>query len=171
MPTSKKYDMSFFTATILEWKHLLANDAYKSIIANSLKYLVDTGKIYVHAFVIMSNHIHILWHIREPNRREDVQRDFLRYTAQMILKDLRNNNPEQQNEYLVGAKDRKYQIWERNPLSVAIWHEDVMKQKLIYIHFNPVKAGLCSRPEEYSYSSAGFYYRANDDFGFLMSCL
>jgi putative transposase len=33
----------------------------------------------------------------------------------------------------------------------------VFKQKLEYVHANPVKAGLCTLPEEYYYSSARFY--------------
>ena len=34
------YYPQFFTATILEWKHLLADDKHKDIIINSLKFLV-----------------------------------------------------------------------------------------------------------------------------------
>ena len=84
--------MYFFTATILEWKQLLINDEYKKIIIDSLKYLSENQKIHLHAFVIMDSHLHLLWHIISPYQREDVQRDFLKYTAQMILKDLRTNN-------------------------------------------------------------------------------
>jgi REP element-mobilizing transposase RayT len=93
MALSKKYDITFFTATILEWKYLLANDAYKVILANSLRYLSENGKVLVHAFVIMNNHVHLLWHILHPHKREDVQRDFLKYTSQMMIKDLRANAP------------------------------------------------------------------------------
>ncbi len=43
------------------------------------------------------------------HKREDVQRDFLRYTSQQILKQLRKNNLPFINELLVNAKDRKHQ--------------------------------------------------------------
>jgi REP element-mobilizing transposase RayT len=162
-----KYELSFFTATILEWKHLLINDTYKDIITGSLKFLVADKRINVNAFVIMSNHMHLLWHIKHPHTTEAVQRDFLRYTAQMMLKDLRNDHPELQEQFRVNAKDRKYQVWERNALSVPIWTEKVLLQKLHYIHNNPVKAGLCTHPCDYKYSSAAFYEGAVDDFGFL----
>jgi hypothetical protein len=57
----------------------------------------------------------------------------------------------------VNAKDRKYQIWERNSLSVDLWSENVMMEKIRYMHENPVRAGLCSYSDEYKYSSALLY--------------
>ncbi|WP_147206417.1 hypothetical protein [Segetibacter aerophilus] len=50
----------FFTATILEWKHLLTNNAYKNIIVNSLKFLVKDGWVIIYGFAIMPNHIHLI---------------------------------------------------------------------------------------------------------------
>ena len=73
----------------------------------------------------------------------------------------------QLNQYLVDAKDRKYQLWERNALSVDLWSEKVLIQKQRYIHENPVRAGLCKYPEEYKYSSAMFYKTGIDNWGFL----
>jgi hypothetical protein len=41
-------------------------------------------------------------------------------------------------DYLVNASGRQYQFWERNPLSIDLWNKDVLIQKLIYIHNNPL---------------------------------
>jgi len=49
----------FFTATIQQWKHLLADEKYKKIILDSLKFLVAEEKVTINGFVIMSNHLHI----------------------------------------------------------------------------------------------------------------
>jgi hypothetical protein len=43
----------FFTATILEWRKLLAPDKYKDIIVESLRFLVNHNRIFVYGFVIM----------------------------------------------------------------------------------------------------------------------
>lgn len=56
----------------------------------------------------------------------------------MIMKDLRNNHQEILEIFTVNASDRKYQIWERNPLSISLWTQLVFKQKLNYIHLNPM---------------------------------
>jgi putative transposase len=69
----------------------------------------------------------------------------------------------------VNAKDRQYQIWERNSLSIPLWTKDVFIQKLIYIHNNPVKEpwNLVTYAEEYRYSSAAFYETGYDEFGLV----
>jgi putative transposase len=170
MASGRRYEMSFFTATILEWKPLLANDRYKNIIINSMRYMVSNNKVQLYAFAIMDNHVHILWHILHPHKREDVQRDLLKFTAQTMLHDLRDNHPALLANYYVGLKDREYQVWERNPLSIPVWSEEVVKEKLDYIHNNPVKAGYCTYPEDYKYSSAAVYQDLPSEWDFVMPC-
>jgi len=70
-------------------------------------------------------------------------------------------------ELLVGAKDRKYQVWERNSLSVELSGSNIFKQKLEYIHNNPMRAGLCRLPEDYEYSNARFYEKNEGAWDFL----
>ena len=69
----------------------------------------------------------------------------------------------------VGAKDRKFQLWERNPLSVPLLSQSVVEQKIIYIHNNPVREKwmLAEEPHKYKYSSASYYHTGVDEFGFL----
>jgi REP element-mobilizing transposase RayT len=120
MVGSTDYYPHFFTATILAWKPLLRQDKYKDVITDSLRFLVQQKRVVVYGSVIMPNHIHLLWHICEGYRREDVQRDFLKYTAQRIKADLLRDHPAVMESFKVGAKDRQYQFWKRNPLSIEI---------------------------------------------------
>ena len=78
------YHPQFFTATILNWMPLLKEDKYKDIIVSSLKFLVANKRVKVFSFVIMPNHLHFIWQIQPEHEREEVQRDFLKYTAQKI---------------------------------------------------------------------------------------
>ena len=158
---------NYFTATNLEWKHLLKPDKYKNIIIDSLRFLVEEKRIKLFAFVIMSNHIHLIWQILSLLDPKAVQRDFLKFTAQKIKADLKKNHPGVLKYFRVDAKDREYQFWERNPLSVELRKHKVFLQKLDYIHWNPVKANLCRWPEDYMYSSANFYETGVDNWGFL----
>jgi REP element-mobilizing transposase RayT len=169
MLARSQYYPQFFTATILEWRCLLSNDRYKDIIMDSLHFLVKDKRAVVYGFVIMTNHIHLIWHIAENHKRENVQRDFLKFTAQKIKADLKRTNPAFLEQFRVNAKDRTYQIWERNPLSIDIFSIKVMEQKLGYIHLNPIQAHwkLADIPEAYKYSSARFYYTGKDDWSFL----
>ena len=153
----------FITATIINWEHLLLRERNKQLIISSLKYLVDNKRIQLFSYVIMSNHIHLIWQVEDGNNTPDVLRDFLKYTAQQLLKELRNS-PEGLIKYKVDKADRKYKVWQRNTLCVDLWQESVFDQKMDYIHDNPVNAGLCEVPEAYKYSSAKSYEEGIDEF-------
>ena len=71
----------FFTATNLEWKQLLKEDNYKDIVIDSLRFLVQEKRVVVYSFVIMPNHLHLIWQMLPGYKRKDVQRDFLKFTA------------------------------------------------------------------------------------------
>jgi putative transposase len=66
------YHPEFLTATILNWKHLLARDQMKTIVVDSLHWLVQNKRCTVNAFVIMPNHIHLLWKIADGFERKEV---------------------------------------------------------------------------------------------------
>ena len=133
----------FFTVTNLQWNNLLQIDKYKDVIIASMKHLVKERRVIIYGLVIMSNHLHIIWQLQTGQKRENVQRDFLKHTAQAIKEDMLLNKPVELKAYLVNARDRKHQFWERNALSVELWSEKVFMQKLKYIHENPVRAGIC----------------------------
>jgi REP element-mobilizing transposase RayT len=121
---------SLFTATCKDRLPLLQVNTCKDIIINSLGFLVEMGSIRVFGFSIMNNHVHLIWQMLGEHKPDAVQRDFLKYTAQQIKFHLQNNDPELLERCKVKAKDRKYQIWKRNALSIDIYSEEVMLQKL-----------------------------------------
>jgi putative transposase len=162
-----KQHPEFLTVTCLEWNHLLKDDRCKKIVTDSLSFLVSHQRVILYGFVVMSNHFHVIWQMLGDHKRDDVQRDFLKYTGQQILKLLRKEQSPMLQELIVNARDRKYQVWERNSLSIPLWAAEVFEQKLEYIHNNPVKAGLCQYAEEYKYSSAKFYELNEKDWVFL----
>jgi REP element-mobilizing transposase RayT len=130
--------------------------------------MVEKERVRVFAFSIMNKNIHLIWQMLGDHKPDAVERDFLKYTAQQIKFHLLNNNsPELLEKCKVKAQDRKYQIWKRNALSIDIYSEEVMLQKLNYSHLNPLKAGLPTLPEQYKYSSASFYFLKDDRFWFL----
>jgi REP element-mobilizing transposase RayT len=63
-------EVFFWTATINQWQKLLLQDEYMEVIISSLEYLSNAGKIDVYAFVIMPNHIHLIWKTNELNGKE-----------------------------------------------------------------------------------------------------
>lgn len=159
--------MEFFTATCLYWQFLLAPDGHKQIIVDSLKFLVDDNRIWLYSFVIMPNHIHFMWRKKEAWTKKNIQQMFLKYTAQQIKFRLKENNDPELENYRSTQKDREYQFWERRAWKARLYTRKVAEQKLNYIHYNPVKAGLCEKPEDYKYSSSKYYVLRQDEWGFI----
>ena len=157
----------FYTATIFGWKHVLASDKHKDIIVESLRFLVKEKRIILNGFVIMSNHIHLIWQPTFGFTPADIQASFMKYTAHQLKRSLAINDSARLEELKVNKYDRAYQVWKREPLSVELRTHEVFMQKLEYTHYNPVWAGLCIKPEDYYYSSAGFYYDGTDEFKML----
>ena len=148
---------------------MLHDDKYKQIIIQSLSFLIKNERVKLFGFGIMPNHIHLLWQIAKNLGREDVQRDFMKFTSHQMLFDMKKNNSPRLIDYCVNAKDRRHQIWERNSLSVDLFSSEVLEQKLEYIHLNPLqeKWSLAKLPEDYLYSSAAFYELGKDHFNIL----
>lgn len=163
----------FFTATILNWNYLLQEDCYKDIIIAALQHRVRLKQVRIYGFVIMPNHIHLLWLINPEIEVSDFQRDLMKYTAKEMIRLLKADKNETALErHTVGAKDRVIQIWERNSLSIDVFSLKVFNQKLTYIHNNPLQLKwqlVEDDPTKYIYSSAAFYEFGKDDFGMLTS--
>ena len=157
----------FFTATIHKWLPLLDEENNKEIVIDYLRKLAAENLITVYAFVLMPNHLHIIWKQNKLNGKETPQGSFLKYTAHVFLKGLKISG--KSALYEVNAANKKHEIWQRDSLSVEIYSRKTAEQKLNYIHFNPVsgKWKLSSDDLSYFYSSARFYENGVDDFLFL----
>ncbi len=157
----------FWTATIHNWNHLLQNDNEKKIITDSLRTLSDRGLITIYAFVIMPNHIHLIWELNKTNGKETAKGSFLKFTAHEFKKRLKAKDGLE--DYKVQAVNKSYEFWQRDSLAIEIWSRSVAEQKLNYIHNNPVsgKWQLSKDDISYNFSSARFYEYGIDDFGFL----
>ena len=163
------YHTEFLTATIYGWNHLLKEDGYKQIIINSFNWLSQHKKCTINCFVIMPNHIHLLWKISDGFERKEVQGAFFSFTAHEFKKRLNKNDAKILEDYYVNKSDRSFQFWEREPMIKECWTEKFFQQKLNYIHFNPCQShwNLASTPEDYKWSSANFYEKGVKDFTFL----
>ena len=159
----------FYTATILNWSHLLKINVLKDEILRSLELLVGRKKIKVYGFVIMPNYIHLIWRNLEMNGKEFPDESFKKFTSHVFKKELKNNDPVLLESFLVNKADRQYQFWIRNALPVEILSREMLEQKLSYLHMNPLQKhwDFASDPNDYIYSSCSFYERGDQRFNWL----
>ncbi|MEM9300405.1 MAG: transposase [Bacteroidota bacterium] len=158
----------FWTDTIKDWKRLLQNNDLKMIIINCWQHLIRKRKIKIYAFVIMPNHIHMIWEMLEKNGKEMPYASFNKFTAHQFLEFLRANQHALKG-YKVKDLERKHRFWQRDALAIHMYDTDILEQKLEYIHLNPLQDhwNLVEYPEDYRWSSARFYEDGTDEFGIL----
>lgn len=156
----------FWTATIRNWHCLLKPDQFKKVITSSLQYLSDRELIQVHGFVIMPNHLHLMWKLTNMNGKELPSASLLKFTAHEFKKML---SPKELAPYHVDASNKSFEFWQRDSLGIELYSPGVAYQKLDYIHLNPLakKWDLASDPSDYFYSSASFYLNGVSEFSFL----
>ncbi|MEO5947778.1 MAG: transposase [Chitinophagaceae bacterium] len=162
-------EIFFWTATIKNWQRLLTEDKYKEVIISSLEYLSNEKLIDVFAFVIMPNHIHLIWRINRMNGKESPQGSFLKYTAHLFKKMLKDSQGDQLNKYKSDAVNKSFEFWQRDPLAILLYSKEIAVQKLKYIHNNPLAEHwqLVADPTDYKYCSANYYEKNERQFVFL----
>jgi len=148
----------FVTCTVLHWIPVFTRPVTVDILLDSLSFLIKDG-LKVYAYVILENHLHLVAQSNDLNR--DIAR-FKSYTSKQLLEYLAENNISQILQQLAFYKkahkdDRGYQFWQEGCHPEWIQNDEMMRQKIEYVHKNPVKRGYVELPEHWRYSSARDY--------------
>jgi len=159
----------FYTVAILDWIYLLEKEKFKFIVLKSLIHLVENEKLIVYGFVIMSNHIHIIWENKAMNGKEMPYASFMKFTGHAFLQELRQTNDPLLSRFKVERNSRDHQFWQRNALPVVMYSRKILEQKLDYIHTNPQQPhwNLVTDPNDYYFSSCSFYEQGDRKFSWL----
>lgn len=162
------YDQSacyYLTFQVVEWADVFSRKIYKDILIDSLQYCMTHKQLNLHAFVIMSNHVQLIVSAAN-NNLSDIVRDFKRHTSKKIIEAI-HNEPESRRKWLLEifssaasehSRNEKYQVWTHENHAMELFSSKFIKQKMDYIHQNPVRAGIVEKEEDYIYSSAKEYY-------------
>ena len=163
--------LHFITPTIVGWIDIFTRKVYKDIIVDSLKFCIENKGLSVHAWVIMSNHLHLMISAKEGFELSNIIRDFKRHTAKEIIKYIVQNPKESRQAWILNmmkyyAKYNKniavYQVWKRDNHPIELATPKWIKARFDYIHLNPVRAGIMESAEHYLFSSAKDYILLKD---------
>ncbi|MBK7403120.1 MAG: transposase [Phycisphaerales bacterium] len=118
------------------------------------------------AFCIMPNHVHLLLY---PERLDWRAGAFLGTLKQSVCKRALLWMHAHAPDRLALMRDEQpngkvsYRFWQRGGgYDRNLWSDDAIWAMIDYIHLNPVEAGLCERPEQWRWSSAGRYARTGE---------
>jgi REP element-mobilizing transposase RayT len=165
----------FLTLTVVDWIDIFSRKIYKDILIESFVYCQQYKGLIIHAYVIMSNHIHVVFQA-ESGSLSDIIRDFKVFTAKKILQAI-EAGPESRSDWVLKrfefaakshSRNSKFQFWRYGNHPEEIFSEKFLWTKLNYIHMNPVKAGIVRKASDYLYSSASNYV---GDEGLLNVCV
>jgi REP element-mobilizing transposase RayT len=155
----------FLTSTVVDWVDVFTRPIYRYIIIDSLKHCINEKGLELYAWVIMSNHIHLVAASKAGFNLSDTMRDFKKYTSKQITAAILTEN-ESRKEWMMnrfeyaGKNDNKikyYKFWQDGNEAKPIYNFEFLKQKIDYIHNNPVKAEIVEYPEQYKFSSSVDY--------------
>ena len=156
----------FLSTAVVYWVDVFTRSTYKEIVIDSLQHCIEQKGLVLYAYVIMSNHIHlIISKQQDAPTFSDIMRDFKKFTSMKIIKAIKANPQESRKEWLLtmlaaagkkNSNNTTYQFWQQNNHPIAL-EGNWIDEKLAYIHNNPVKAGWVNEPEAYFFSSARNY--------------
>ena len=157
--TSGAYFVSFAT---VYWIDVFTRAVYFKVLADSIDYCRGHKGMEVFAYCFMPSHVHLIFRDNQENPSA-LLRDFKKFTAKKIIASIQENPQESRKEWLLwmmeqAAKKKgniaQYQFWQHHNKPVELWSPKVIKQKIDYIHNNPVVSGFVINPVDCKYSSA-----------------
>ena len=157
-------ELHYVTFQIVRWIDIFTRKVYRDIVIESLRFCQHNKGLEIYAFVVMSNHIHLL--LRSfPGKLSDTIKEFKSFTAKQMLETIQTE-PESRRDWMLNLfefsakqhkRNSKYQIWTHENHAEIIYSNKFIDQKINYIHENPVRAGIVEKAEDYLYSSARDY--------------
>ena len=153
----------FLTFQVVGWVDLFTRRDYRNVVIESFKYCQQHKGLNLFAFVIMSNHIHLLAQ-SEVGDLSGFIRDFKSYTSKRFL-EIMESGMESRREwmkrvfehYATYKEKQAHQLWTHENHAEHVYSQKFIEQKVQYIHNNPVRSGIVAKPEDYLYSSARNY--------------
>jgi len=155
----EEHSPHFLTCTIVNWIPLFTRPATVQIILDALAYRQQERDLKIYGYVILENHLH--WIAQSEHLSKEIA-SFKSYTAKLLIQYLQQQQVQKILAQLAFYKkrhktDRQYQVWEEVSHPQLIQDDVVLRQKLDYIHNNPVKRGYVDDPIHWRYSSARNY--------------
>jgi putative transposase len=155
----------FLTFTVVDWIDVFTREIYKNEIVDALNFCIINKGLTVFAWCLMSNHLHLAAQSRDGFRMSDIIRDFKKFTSKKLV-NLIKNPQESRREWMLYRfsfagkytnRIKNYKFWQDTNHAILLDKNDIIDQKINYIHQNPVRAMIVRNPEDYLYSSAGDY--------------
>ena len=159
---SQPNELYFVTLTVVDWIDVFTRTLYCDFIIDNLDFCQRKKHLEVYEYVIMTNHIHMIC-LGRDKPLSDILRDLKTFTSKGMIQLIKDNEKESRKKWMLKAfrqhgtdnpMNKNYQFWQNMNSPTLLYYNNVIDQKVEYIHQNPVKAGFVEEPWDWFYSSA-----------------
>ncbi|CAM1340659.1 REP-associated tyrosine transposase [Tenacibaculum amylolyticum] len=155
----------FITITTVGWVDIFTRLNQKYVIIKSLDYCQKEKGLEIYAYCLMHSHLHMVCRAEEGYKLSDIIRDLKKYTSKQIIKTIKEQ-PESRREWMLHyfkescknlKRNQEYKVWQDGYHAEILFSNSFLKEKINYIHNNPVKDKVVKFAEDYIFSSARNY--------------
>jgi putative transposase len=147
----------FFTVVGYRRQPILCDEPIRTALREAINYTQASRPFTIEAWVLLPDHLHCLWTL--PEGDADISQRWRMIKRRVSLA---CGHIYKKDQWLSGSKikHRESMIWQRR-----FWEHQILDQKdysrhVDYIHYNPVKHGLCRTPTDWPYSTLHRYIKA-----------
>jgi putative transposase len=108
-------------------------------------------------YVVMPEHVHLILSEPAKNNPSRALQVLKQKVARTLLRKRRKTLAGQLSLRFEDAAGEERHFWQRRFYDFNIWSEKKLREKLEYIHANPVQRKLVVHPREWPWSSWGYY--------------
>jgi putative transposase len=152
----------FLSFSVVGWIDIFTRRVYQEILIESITYCQKHKGLKIYCYCIMPSHVHFIT-CSENGSLTNILRAFKAHTAKELLNAIADNPQESRKEWMLklfryygnkSSQKQQQQFWKHDNHPFYLFSEKVIKQKVDYIHDNPVEAGFVNRAMEWRLSSA-----------------
>ena len=159
---NNKEGLYFVSFATVYWIDVFIRDEYCQTFVDSLDYCRRNKGLEIYCWCIMPSHVHLIMRAKEGNP-EIVLGRLKEFTSKKLTEQIGSNPQESRKEWMLNmfkaagtqsSNVKSNQFWQHHNKPIELWTAEVTRQKMDYIHNNPVVAGFVLEPQHWKYSSA-----------------
>jgi len=143
----------FVTFCCYHRRPLLATEVSRQVFESALERIRRKFRLRLYGYVVMPEHVHLL--VSEPEQQ--TLADALKSLKQGVSRRLISKQNDIGGPLKPAFGLSGDHFWQKRYYDFNVRNAAQFMEKLHYIHRNPVKAGLCERPEDWAWSSFRHY--------------
>ncbi|WP_202621863.1 transposase [Pontibacter russatus] len=145
--------MNFLTMTVVDWVDVFTRPIYKRIMVEALRYCQQHKGLRLHAWCLMSNHLHMIAAAEEARNLSDILRDFKQFTSLKMVATIQEE-PESRKQWMLHrfefnahlhSKVRRCKLWQDSNDAKEIFSNNFLEQKLAIYTRQPVAGRVGKR--------------------------